>query len=266
MKLLKSLILATIVGSSAASYASNESIVSSDNIQWGLLNPARGSESPQAFNLWGNRSQNTATGMLVKFKKGFASPPHGHNISYRAIVIDGQIYNGDPNATKLWMPTASYWTQPAGQAHVTAANAEDNLIYLEIDSGPYLVSDTDESFDNGERPINVFSNNLVWVESALLDYVYKSGVKQAFLWGNPEKKNGSLLKLPANFSCEIASTGVFKGVVINGEIKYTPIKIEEPKMLKAGSYFGVEYNATHYIKTDKEAILYINADTKFTIE
>ena len=50
------------------------------------------------------------------------------------------------------MPTGSFWTQPAGEDHTTAANADTNLIYLEIDSGPYLVKPSSYKFDNGERP------------------------------------------------------------------------------------------------------------------
>ncbi|WP_346992732.1 DUF4437 domain-containing protein [Alteromonas gracilis] len=49
--------------------------------------------------------------MLVRFKEGFSSPPHIHNITYRGIVIDGEMHNSDPDAKAMWMPVNSYWTQ-----------------------------------------------------------------------------------------------------------------------------------------------------------
>lgn len=94
-----------------------------------------------------------ATGMLVKFKKGFSSPPHIHNITYRAIVIEGKLHNDDPSAEAMWMPAGSYWQQPAGEG-------QQNMAYLEINHGPYLVKPTDKAFDNGERPINIDVTNM----------------------------------------------------------------------------------------------------------
>ena len=123
-------------------------IIAAEDVRWGYLNPLRGDKSPGAADLWGNRAIDSATGMLVRFKKGFASPPHIHNITYRGVVIHGLLHNDDPKAERLWMPTGSFWTQPAGEEHITAADAETNMIYLEIDSGPYLVKPSKEHFDN----------------------------------------------------------------------------------------------------------------------
>jgi len=61
----------------------------------------------------------------------------------------------------MWLPADSFWTQPAGENHITAADGENNLIYLEIDNGPYLVLAKEKAFDNGERPINIDERNLV---------------------------------------------------------------------------------------------------------
>ena len=57
------------------SEAADHSIIATDSIKWGLLNPLRGDASPKAADLWGDRTKDIATGMLVKFKKGFSSPP-----------------------------------------------------------------------------------------------------------------------------------------------------------------------------------------------
>ncbi|EKO3803681.1 TPA: DUF4437 domain-containing protein [Vibrio harveyi] len=117
------------------------------------LNPLRGVLSLGAANLWGDRTTGTATGMLVRFNKGFESPPHIHNITYRGIVIDGLMHNDDPTSAKMWRPTGSFWTQPAGEDHTTAANGDINLTSLEIDADPYLVKPSKEQFNNGERPL-----------------------------------------------------------------------------------------------------------------
>jgi hypothetical protein len=140
-----------------------DKVIAAKDVEWGYLNPARGDQSPGAADLWGDRTKDTATGMLVRFNKGFESPPHIHNITYRGIVIEGEMHNDDPNAAKMWMPTGSFWTQPAGEDHTTAAIDKTNLIYLEIDEGPYLVKPPKEHFDNGERPINVLES--CWIDN-----------------------------------------------------------------------------------------------------
>jgi quercetin dioxygenase-like cupin family protein len=107
-------------------------ILHAKDVDWGYLNPLRGDKSPGAANLWGNRSFNSATGMLVRFNKGFSSPPHIHNISYRGIVLEGLMHNDEPSAPEKWLSKGSFWTQPAGHVHITAANGEtkSNKAYL----------------------------------------------------------------------------------------------------------------------------------------
>ena len=116
---------------------SNIKIVSIKDVNWEKLNPARGDKSPQAGTLWGDRKgDKVPTGSLAKFVDGFSSPPHIHNVSYRAIVISGLIHNDDPKAANMWMPSGSYWTQPAGESHITSAKGITNMALVEIDSAP----------------------------------------------------------------------------------------------------------------------------------
>ena len=140
-------------------------VVSVDDVAWGYLNPARGDKGPRAADLWGDRTKNTAAGILLQFPEGFSSPPHIHNITYRGVVIQGELHNDDPEAEIMWLPAGSFWTQPAGEAHVTAANGKSNIAYIEINSGPYLVQPTERAFDNGERPMNVDPSHIVWQDS-----------------------------------------------------------------------------------------------------
>ncbi len=199
----------TLFSSALLSKEPDHTVISTENIDWGLLNPLRGDASPRAADVWGDRTRAVATGMLVQFRKGFSSPPHIHNITYRGIVIEGLMHNDDPGAEKMWLPAGSFWTQPAGEVHITAADGERNLIYLEIDSGPYLVVATEEAFDNGERPVNLHEQNVVWLK--------RDRIEMAYLWGKTDAANGSFVKLPAGFHGHIENANGLKAVVVRGK-------------------------------------------------
>jgi len=109
--------------STQESTTSTNKVVSASEIKWEQLNPARGDKSPQAGTIWGDRKGTVPTGFLVKFVDGFSSPPHIHNVTYRGVVISGLIHNDDQNAEKMWMPKGSFWTQPEGESHITAAKS-----------------------------------------------------------------------------------------------------------------------------------------------
>ena len=246
---------------------SSNKVVLASEVNFTPLNPARGDQSPQAGTLWGDRSADVATGFLVKFKKGFSSPPHIHNVTYRGVVIKGLIHNDDENAAKMWMPPASYWTQPAGEAHITAAKAEENMAFIEIQSGPYLVRPTEQALDNGERPINIDKSNLVWI-----DFPQQSGTdsaaKIAYLWGNPQGNEpyATMMKIPAGFSGHIHSLGsTFRAVVIEGQPNYHTTGKEKPKVLEPGSYFSSDGKSGHKLTAQTESILYLRTDGKFEV-
>ncbi|TBV26649.1 hypothetical protein DMZ43_06180 [Meridianimaribacter sp. CL38] len=245
-------------------------VVTADNVEWGWLNPLRGDKSPAAGKLWGDRTKNEPAGFLVKFKKGFSSPPHIHNITYRGVVIKGLLHNDDENAEKQWLPAGSYWQQPAGEAHITAADAEDNMAFLDIQEGPYLVKPTSEAFDNGEKPVNVDKTNLVWLNAKDIEWISeKSNVETAFLWGSHEKNQlrATLLKLPAGFKGEIKNLSPnFRAVVISGKVTHQFSKKDDENVLEPGSYFGAEEKASPRLKTDVETVIYIRSNGKFKIK
>jgi len=239
-------------------------------IEWGALNPARGDKSPRAGTLWGNRTNEGASGFLVKFVDGFSSPPHIHNVTYRGVVISGLVHNDDPKAKNMWLPAGSFWTQPAGEAHITAAQGDNNIAYIEIENGPYLVKPESEAFDNGERPVNVDKTNLVWLDASNIKWIddQNSGVQTAFLWGNPqgEQLSGRFIKLPKEFGGHITTeSNDFRAIIIQGQLQYSAGEQDERTNLTSGSYFGSEGDAVHRLSPKADTIIYVRTDQPFII-
>lgn len=283
MRTLLALALAGVMGAATAAGADasvasgpTAEVVLAAEVEWEALNPARGDKSPQAATLWGDRKGAEPTGFLVKFVDGFESPPHIHNVSYRGVVISGLIHNDDPDAADMWMPPGSFWTQPRGEGHITAARGRTNIAYIEIESGPYLVLPTEKAFDSGERPVNVDKSNLVWLDASDITWVDQPGTsasangpKIAFLWGDThdDELNGTFIKLPAGFAGEIRSHGsTFRAVVIKGQPQYRAGK-SDAKPLGPGSYFSSEGASVRQVSssTEEESILYVRANGKYDI-
>lgn len=254
---------------------STAEIVLKSEIQWGPLNPARGDQSPKAGQLWGDRTGSGPSGFLVEFVDGFSSPPHIHNVTYRGMVIHGLLHNDDPGAHKMWLPAGSFWTQPAGEVHVTAADDSHNLAFIEIEEGPYLVRPPEAAFDNGERPVNVDKSNLVWLNASNITWVDQPempasthGAKVAFLWGNPQddQLNGTLIKLPTGFTGEIQSHGsTFRAVVVQGQPSH-PLS-GKTNTLEPGSYFGSEGETVHKVScaATEECVIYVRAEGQYDV-
>ena len=265
-KLAASLVVLTCVLSANASDRKGEAwseVVSVDELQWGYLNPARGSKGPAAADLWGDRTQDTASGILLKFPQGFESPPHIHNVTYRGVVILGALHNDDPAANKTWMPTGSFWVQPAGGVHITAANGDENIAFIEIDRGPYRVQPTTDAFDAGQAPVNVDVSNIAWSSLSKANTADDTGAEIAHLWGEHAagEPSGVMLKLPAGFRGEILATGEkWRAVVIQGSPSYQG-EIG-PQDLPPGSYFGSSAEFRHRLAANKEepVTLYVSSN------
>ena len=241
----------------ASSANTDSEVVLASEIKWEQLNPKRGDASPKAANIWGNRNDTGATGFLVKFVDGFSSPPHIHNVTYKGIVLRGLVHNDDPNAKQMWMPKGSYWTQPAGEVHITSAKGRETMAYIEIEKGPYLVLPVEQAFDIGERPVNVDASNLVWLDGSNTSWIESKSDNQpemSLLWGQPrdEQLHGSLLKLPTGFSGKLNCDGNVRVVVIDGTVNYQSTKESKSKELEPGSYFGSNGNAKHYLSCSSE--------------
>ncbi|WP_305984907.1 DUF4437 domain-containing protein [Roseibium sp. MMSF_3544] len=254
-------------------------VVPSSAVAFQPLNPARGDAGPQAGVLWGDIREDVPTGTIIQFKPGFSSPPHIHNITYRAVVISGAVHNDDPTAEPMWMGPGSFWTQPAGATHITAARADAGLstAFLEIQEGPYLVQPKERAFANGEFPVNVEAGNIVWIEAADVSWVDAPGAgagadepKMAFLWGEPAEasKNGTFLKLPSGFEGTITGGDAWlRAVVIRGNATHKAPGATEATPLDPGSYFGSDSSTVHEVTcTGTDAcIFYMSAIGKYDI-
>lgn len=254
--------------------ASKIEVKLASEIKWRQLNPARGDASPQAGTIWGDQTKEGESGFLVKFVDGFSSPPHIHNITYRGIVLGGGLHNDDPKAEPMWMPAGSYWTQPAGEVHITAARGS-SIGYVEIQSGPYLVKPSAEVFDNGERPINVDVENIVWLNASNttwiqgeLDSNASKKAKMTFMWGDPngDQINSTMVKLPKGFTGKLRTeSSTFKVIVIDGQTKLHLENGNDEIKLTAGGYFGSEGTASHHITSEDGATIYVRTKGKYSV-
>ncbi|WP_179954076.1 DUF4437 domain-containing protein [Denitrobaculum tricleocarpae] len=263
---------ALLAASGVAQAQPDFELVARPDVSFQALNPLRGEASPKAGVLWGDIRNPAATGTLVQFRDGFSSPPHIHNITYRAVVISGEVHNDDPEAAQLWMGPGSFWTQPAGETHVTSAQGEATKIFLEILEGPYLVRPKEEAFDNGERPVNIEARNVVWLDPSDVSWIDAPrdalGPQMAFLWGEPgdNGRNGTFLRLPAGFDGILSSAGDWlKAVVIEGIITHQRTDSKTRTRLEPGSYFGTPTDIDHALACDSSAgcLLYVSAKGKF---
>ncbi|MEM1446588.1 MAG: DUF4437 domain-containing protein [Planctomycetota bacterium] len=260
------------VEAAAPAVVSTIEVLPASDVNWTPLNPARGDASPQAADLWGDRSVDGATGFLVKFKDGFSSPPHIHNVTYRGVVISGLVHNDDPDAEPMWMPAGSFWTQPAGESHITSAKGDENVAYIEIQAGPYLVQPADEAFDNGERPVNVSAANLVWLGAEELsridDGTGEDGAEIAFLWGDPsgDQPSGAMVKLPAGFAGVLQGNASWlRAVVVRGTVTHATAPDAGTHSLAPGSYFGAEGGTSHHLSADTDTLLYVRTSGRFEL-
>jgi len=271
---LAAIMLAAAVSGTAQAAASgrpgNELVKRSD-VEFIPLNPARGDLGPKAGKLWGDIRADVPSGILVTFVDGFQSPPHIHNITYRAVVISGAVHNDDPAAEKMWMESGSFWTQPLGENHITAAKGEDSMIFLEILSGPYLVKPADQAFDSGERPINVDARNIMWLEAEDAEWVGREGPKIAYLWGSVEEneKNGTFVRLPSGYGGELSTSApMMRVVTIHGQTSIQLSGESDTHRLDPGSYFCSRGEAVHQIScdSDEECVLYLHTEGKYRLD
>ena len=251
-----------------------DQIVLNADVVWEPLNPARGDKSPMAANLWGDRTQSGPTGFLVKFIDGFASPPHIHNVSYRGVVIRGLIHNDEADAEEVWMPVGSFWTQPKGGPHITAARGPDVMAYIEIDDGPYLVRPVDQAFSTDEVPVNLVASKIDWADVVSSDVSRVPGpagstpLQVAGLWGDGrgDEPRGMMVQVAGGSAARVAAGGQgARIVVIQGQVEIGSNR-SDATTLTPGSYLGLKDRETQVAcEGSAPCMIYVHAKGSFVL-
>lgn len=236
-------------------------VIPVEDVEFTKLNPARGDASPLAGTVWGDRQGPVATGFLFRPVDGFESPPHIHNVTYRGVVIRGEVHNAHPTAPTTWMPAGSFWTQPKGQVHITSARGDDTLAYIEIDEGPYLVWPKEDRFEVAERSVNVDASNLVWTD--VDDVLARSGdgPRVATLWSRGDLR-GVMLELGQGDVRRLRSDGDLHAVVVRGTLLHRTAEESETARLRPGSAFLSTGAVDHRLTVEDEPVaLYLRTSS-----
>jgi hypothetical protein len=169
----------------------------------------------------------------------------------------------------MWMPTGSFWAQPAGGVHITAATGNDILAYIEIEKGPYLVLPVEKAFESEDEPINVLESNIVWSDPSGAP-ASANGPAVARLWGDPldAQPSGTLLKLPAGSSGVVRSHGTsLQAVVIEGRPSLRVPGETDGVTLEPGSFFSSKGESVHRLSTEAEgeSVVYVRVQGTFDV-
>ena len=242
-------------------------VVMVSEVEWEQLNPARGSNSPMAATLWGDRTGPGPSGFLLKPVDGFRSPPHIHTSDYQGVVIKGSIHNAEPEAADRYLTPGSFWTQPGGAVHVTASKG-NSIAYIEVE-GAFDVLPSESSTTNNTNEIVIPASRINWTAQPSVS-ASNNEVEVSVLWEEPNdgKMSSTLAKLPIGFAGTMQSHDqALHAVVIQGTITHKVQGKSGLKTLEPGSYYGSNAEVLHEINCLEEeiCIIYIRSDHSIKI-
>ena len=145
LKLAKLTIASLLVSASvyiAPSVQAETKVTTAEDINWGYLNAARGDKSPGAADLWGDRTKDTATGMLVRFNKGIEGSITSSGDEFKAVVIQGSLSYIDENKSNARTLNAGSYVASSTPAKHRLRNISDDetIVYVRA-SSKYQVND-----------------------------------------------------------------------------------------------------------------------------
>jgi hypothetical protein len=81
--------------------------------------------------------QNGRHGTFVRLPAGFVSPAHTHTEDYYAVVVEGVMANGAPDAEVVPLPPGSYYFQQGEEAHVTQCLSPTGCTFFMVQPGKF---------------------------------------------------------------------------------------------------------------------------------
>ncbi len=85
-------------------------------------------------------SEKTPSAFFIRVPPGFTSPKHRHTSAYFGVVLEGLVKNGPDVELAPELPAGSYWSQKAGEEHVTACLAKTPCLSFIVYEGPFDLS------------------------------------------------------------------------------------------------------------------------------
>lgn len=76
-------------------------------------------------------------GTFVRVPAGFVSPAHTHTEDYYAVVVEGVMANGAPEAEVVPLPAGSYYFQQGEEVHVTRCLSDAGCMFFMVQPGKF---------------------------------------------------------------------------------------------------------------------------------
>jgi quercetin dioxygenase-like cupin family protein len=86
--------------------------------------------------LWGNHDKGPY-GAFTKFDPGLTNPLHTHSSEVRIVVLQGAYIYRPRNGAEQRVGPGSYISIPAGNVHVSAADAKEGALFYEESPGKF---------------------------------------------------------------------------------------------------------------------------------
>ena len=128
---------ACLVATTPPADATELTVITAENIEWGLLNPLRGDASPRAAALWG--TSDTAHGSLLKLPASFRGILYNTG-TVKAVVVSGNMQL-DNNVTVVNLTPSSFFAA-GSPADLVISASEETVLYIHA-TGRYQVHTTE---------------------------------------------------------------------------------------------------------------------------
>lgn len=81
--------------------------------------------------------ENGRHGTFVRVPANFVSPVHSHTEDYYAVIVEGVMSNGAPDAEVVPLPVGSYFFQQGEEEHVTRCLSDTGCMFFFVQPGKF---------------------------------------------------------------------------------------------------------------------------------